>query len=50
MKIRRWDSLGGHWRLQALFALLVESMNSDATASKSFVHCACFSLLFAKVK
>lgn len=24
MSIRRWDSQGGHWRLQALFALLVE--------------------------
>ncbi|RDW69700.1 hypothetical protein BP6252_08720 [Coleophoma cylindrospora] len=28
MQIRRWDFLGGHWRLQALFALLVEASNS----------------------
>lgn len=27
MAIRRWDSHGGHWRLQALFALLIEAMN-----------------------
>jgi tRNA nucleotidyltransferase (CCA-adding enzyme) len=33
MTIRRWDSHGGHWRLQVLFALLVEAMNSK-TPSK----------------
>ncbi len=38
MKIRRWDSLGGHWRLQALFALLVEIINSDAATGKSFSY------------
>lgn len=27
MMIRRWDAQGGHWRLQALFAILVEAMN-----------------------
>lgn len=30
MSIRRWDSQGGHWRLQALFALLVEAMDHDS--------------------
>ncbi|CAJ2501909.1 Uu.00g047620.m01.CDS01 [Anthostomella pinea] len=28
MAIRRWDSRGGHWRLQVLSALLVESMQA----------------------
>ena len=28
MGIRRWDAKGGHWRLQMLFALLVESMQN----------------------
>lgn len=27
MKIRNWEAFGGQWRLQALFALLVEAMN-----------------------
>lgn len=27
MTIRKWDAQGGHWRLQALFALLVEVFN-----------------------
>ncbi|KAH7035686.1 tRNA nucleotidyltransferase [Microdochium trichocladiopsis] len=26
MAIRRWDARGGHWRLQVLYALLVEAM------------------------
>lgn len=29
MSIRRWDSDGGHWRLQALYALLVEAMGRN---------------------
>ncbi|KAI1499380.1 poly A polymerase head domain-containing protein [Biscogniauxia marginata] len=28
MPIRHWDSRGGHWRLQVLFALLVEAMQT----------------------
>jgi tRNA nucleotidyltransferase (CCA-adding enzyme) len=28
MSIRRWEALGGQWRLQALFALLVEVLNN----------------------
>lgn len=31
MRIRNWDSQGGHWKLQALFALLVEAMNRKIT-------------------
>ncbi|TAQ86974.1 hypothetical protein B7494_g4709 [Chlorociboria aeruginascens] len=27
MRIRKWDSRGGNWRIQALFALLVEAMD-----------------------
>ena len=27
MEIRLWDARGGHWRLQVLFALLVEAMD-----------------------
>jgi tRNA nucleotidyltransferase (CCA-adding enzyme) len=34
MTIRRWDSQGGHWRLQALFALLVETMNKNVSGGK----------------
>jgi tRNA nucleotidyltransferase (CCA-adding enzyme) len=34
MTIRRWDSQGGHWRLQALFALLVEAMNKDVSKGR----------------
>lgn len=30
MTIRRWDAQGGHWRLQALFALLVEVLKRDS--------------------
>lgn len=30
MTIRRWDSQGGSWRLQALFAILVDALNRDA--------------------
>lgn len=30
MKIRYWEAMGGQWRLQALFALLVEAMNTRA--------------------
>jgi tRNA nucleotidyltransferase (CCA-adding enzyme) len=30
MTIRRWDTQGGHWRLQAIFALLVEAMKSGS--------------------
>lgn len=29
MAIRRWDARGGHWRLQVMFALLVESMKEE---------------------
>jgi tRNA nucleotidyltransferase (CCA-adding enzyme) len=34
MTIRRWDSQGGHWRLQALFALLVEAMERKASTGR----------------
>lgn len=30
MTIRRWDAQGGHWRLQALFAILVEALKRDS--------------------
>lgn len=36
MAIRTWDALGGQWRLQALFALLVEASNSQDSASKLY--------------
>ncbi|KUJ07031.1 uncharacterized protein LY89DRAFT_602116 [Mollisia scopiformis] len=29
MMIRGWDGQGGHWRVQALFAILVEAMKRD---------------------
>ncbi|KAF8849141.1 poly A polymerase C-terminal region-like protein [Acephala macrosclerotiorum] len=29
MTIRRWDAQGGHWRLQTLFALLVEALKRN---------------------
>ncbi|CZR63291.1 related to tRNA nucleotidyltransferase [Phialocephala subalpina] len=29
MSIRRWDTQGGHWRLQALYALLVEALKRN---------------------
>ncbi|KAL2070394.1 hypothetical protein VTL71DRAFT_13420 [Oculimacula yallundae] len=32
MTIRKWDAQGGHWRLQALFALLVEALKRDSTS------------------
>lgn len=34
MKIRHWEAMGGQWRLQALFALLVEAMNTKDVNSK----------------
>ncbi|KAH8681611.1 hypothetical protein BX600DRAFT_505275 [Xylariales sp. PMI_506] len=41
MAIRRWDTRGGHWRLQVLSALLVESLHSfdgaKGPASSSFL-------------
>lgn len=30
MMIRKWESQGGHWKLQVLFALLVEAMKLDS--------------------
>ncbi|KAI1382434.1 hypothetical protein F4677DRAFT_401902 [Hypoxylon crocopeplum] len=35
MAIRHWDSRAGHWRLQVLYAILVESMETLATGSTS---------------
>ncbi|KAH9883833.1 hypothetical protein F4778DRAFT_788201 [Xylariomycetidae sp. FL2044] len=35
MAIRRWDSRAGHWRLQVLYALLVESMEALRSASEN---------------
>ncbi|KAJ5042351.1 uncharacterized protein L3040_004902 [Drepanopeziza brunnea f. sp. 'multigermtubi'] len=32
MTIRRWDAQGGHWRLQALFAILVDAFNQASTS------------------
>ncbi|KAF6808623.1 poly A polymerase head domain-containing protein [Colletotrichum musicola] len=29
MAIRKWDTRGGHWRLQVMFALLVDSMKEE---------------------
>ncbi|OTB14139.1 hypothetical protein K445DRAFT_319326 [Daldinia sp. EC12] len=34
MAIRRWDSKGGHWTLQVLYALLVEAMDTLGRESK----------------
>lgn len=34
MLIRRWDSQGGHWRLQALFAILVEALKRNDPKGK----------------
>jgi tRNA nucleotidyltransferase (CCA-adding enzyme) len=34
MTIRRWDVQGGHWRLQALFAILVEALKRNDTKGK----------------
>ncbi len=42
MSIRRWEALGGQWRLQALFALLVETMNNPE--GKQPILCASDSL------
>ena len=38
MTIRRWDDQGGHWRLQALFALLVEAMNRNSSGKFHAKH------------
>ena len=38
MSIRRWDSQGGHWRLQALLALLVEAMNHPNSQGMNFLR------------
>ena len=35
MKIRQWDADGGNWRIQALFALLVEAMNRLSSSAVS---------------
>lgn len=35
MKIRCWNAKGGHWRLQMMFALLVESMHTDGGGERS---------------
>ncbi|KAI1321929.1 hypothetical protein F5Y16DRAFT_413587 [Xylariaceae sp. FL0255] len=35
MAIRRWESKGGHWRLQVLFALLVEATPRWSPSSKN---------------
>lgn len=34
MAIRRWDTGGGHWKLQVLLAILVDAMRSDTSASE----------------
>lgn len=34
MAIRRWDAGGGHWKLQVLFAILVEIARSDKSAGE----------------
>ena len=36
MTIRRWDAQGGHWRLQALFALMVEALKRDSKCEPIF--------------
>lgn len=36
MTIRRWDAQGGHWRLQALFAILVEALNRNDFKGKQY--------------
>lgn len=33
MQIREWEARGGHWRLQVLFAILVEAMNRNDAAT-----------------
>ncbi|KAI0380444.1 hypothetical protein F5Y04DRAFT_271435 [Hypomontagnella monticulosa] len=37
MAIRRWDSRGGHWRLQVLYALLAEAMTALAAGTEGSV-------------
>ncbi|KAK6586911.1 hypothetical protein PZA11_000201 [Diplocarpon coronariae] len=37
MTIRRWNSQGGYWRLQALFAILVDALNSDTGSFSAIV-------------
>jgi tRNA nucleotidyltransferase (CCA-adding enzyme) len=39
MTIRRWDSQGGSWRVQVMFALLVEAMDRKDLQSKRFPKC-----------
>ena len=34
MRIREWESKGGHWRVQVLFALLAESLGGDPRMSR----------------
>lgn len=34
MLIRKWDGQGGQWRMQALFALLVESLKRNDSKGK----------------
>ncbi|KAI1409065.1 hypothetical protein F5Y13DRAFT_182299 [Hypoxylon sp. FL1857] len=38
MAIRHWDSRAGHWRLQVLYALLVEAMEALAPGSEKPVN------------
>jgi tRNA nucleotidyltransferase (CCA-adding enzyme) len=38
MTIRGWDAQGGHWRLQALFALLVEAMYECKPIGTMYEH------------
>jgi hypothetical protein len=38
MSIRGWDTQGGHWRLQALFAILVEAMKRNYSKGKSSLN------------
>lgn len=39
MSIREWEARGGHWRLQVLFALLVEAMNRNDVSGNVFLSC-----------
>lgn len=45
MSIRRWDGQGGHWRLQALFALLVEALKRNDPRGKSTIIHLCTMLM-----
>lgn len=36
MAIRKWEAQGGHWRLQAIFALFVDVMNHSETQGMPF--------------